>query len=190
MLFGKQGESLNPTFRVSMLAGLALSLAVASGCTVRPLMATPDVTQSGFASSPALSSIAIAPVDTRYGQEVRNHLIFLLNGGAGQPSNARYALELAVTRSSSAAARVQVRTDNEPTSSLLTMTAVYTLTESGTGQVVAKGRRQISSAYDVPRQEFAALRAERDAENRAARELAEQLRLALGQDLARSDIGL
>ncbi|MFC5586524.1 LPS assembly lipoprotein LptE [Nitratireductor kimnyeongensis] len=180
---------MNPTFRVSLLAGLALSLAVASGCTVRPLMATPDVTPGGLASSPALSSIAIAPVDTRYAQEVRNHLIFLLNGGAGQPASARYTLDLAVTRTSSAAARVQVRTDNEPTSSLLTMTARYTLKDSGTGQVVANGQRQISSAYDVPRQEFASLRAERDAENRAARELAEQLRLALGQDLARSGNG-
>ncbi len=189
MLFGKQGESLNPTFRVSLLAGLALSLAVASGCTVRPLMATPDITSSGYASVPALSSITIAPVDTRYGQEVRNHLIFLLNGGAGQPAGARYTLDLSVRRSSSAAARVQVRTDNEPTSSLMTMTADYKVTDSSTGSVVATGRRQISSAYDVPRQEFAALRAERDAENRAARELAEQLRLALGQDLARAENG-
>ena len=189
MLFGKQGVTLNPSFRVSLLAGLALSIAVASGCTVRPLMATPDVAPDGIASSPALSSIDIAPVNTRYGQEVRNHLIFLFNGGAGQPANARYALNLSVTRSSSAAARVQVRTDNEPTSSLLTMTANYRLTDSGTGRVVATGRRQVSSAYDVPRQEFASLRAERDAENRAARELAEHLRLALGQDLARAGNG-
>lgn len=189
MLFGKQGETLNPTFRVSLLAGLALSLAVASGCTVRPLMATPDVTSSGVASSPAMSSIAIAPVDTRYGQQVRNHLIFLLNGGSGQPASARYALDLKITRSSSAAARVQVRTDNEPTASLLTMTAVYKLTDGETGKVVATGKREISSAYDVPRQEFAALRAARNAEDRAARELAEQLRLALGQDLARAGSG-
>ncbi|WP_367717262.1 LPS assembly lipoprotein LptE [Nitratireductor sp. GISD-1A_MAKvit] len=180
---------MNPTFRVSMLAGLALALIAASGCTVRPLMATPDANSSGIATSTDLSSITISPVDTRYGQEVRNHLIFLLNGGSGQPANARYTLDLSVTRSSSAAARVQVRTDNEPTSSLLTMSAKYTLKDASTGAVVASGTRQISSVYDVPRQEFAALRAKRDAENRAARELAEQLRLALGQDLVRAGPG-
>ena len=51
---------------------------------------------------------------------------------------------------------------------------------------MSTGRRQIASSYDIPRQEFAAVRAERDAENRAARELAELLRLALAQDLEKA----
>ena len=34
---------------------------------------------------------------TRYAQEVRNHLIFLFNGGSGQPAAARYTLTLVVT---------------------------------------------------------------------------------------------
>ncbi len=63
------------------------------------------------------------------------------------------------------------------------MLASYTLTDSK-GTVVANGNRQFAASYDVPRQEFAALRARIDAENRAARELAELLRLALAQDLA------
>ncbi|WP_082143578.1 LPS assembly lipoprotein LptE [Nitratireductor soli] len=186
MLAGKQGMFLNPISRVSLLAGLVMALAVASGCTVRPLLATQDASSGAAASSPALSSVAIAPVDTRYGQQVRNHLIFLLNGGAGQPANARYTLDLAVTRSTSAAARIQVRTDNEPTAGTLTMTGLYRLTDSQTGALVASGKREMTSAYDVPRQEFAAIRAVRDAEDRAARELAELLRLAVGQDLARA----
>jgi LPS-assembly lipoprotein len=52
--------------------------------------------------------------------------------------------------------------------------------------VVSNGDRQFSASYDVPRQEFAAVRAQRDAENRAARELAELLRLAIAQDLSRA----
>lgn len=176
---------MNPTSRVSLLTGLALAFAVASGCTVRPLLATPDVAPGSVAAAPALSSIAVSPVDTRYAQQVRNHLIFLLNGGAGQPANARYTLDLSVTRSTSAAAQIQVGTDNEPTAGTLTMIASYTIKDGQTAQPVATGRRQVTSAYDVPRQEFAALRAVRDAEDRAARELAELLRLALGQDLAR-----
>ncbi|EKF41905.1 LPS assembly lipoprotein LptE [Nitratireductor indicus] len=177
---------MNPTSRVSLLAGLALALAVASGCTVRPLLATPDVAPGSAASTPALSSIAISPVDTRYGQQVRNHLIFLLNGGAGQPANARYTLDLTVTRSTSTAAQIQVGTDNEPTAATLTMVATYTLKDSATAQPLASGTRQVTSAYDVPRQEFAALRAVRNAEDRSGRELAELLRLALGQDLAKA----
>ena len=73
--------------------------------------------------------------------------------------------------------------ENEPTAGTVTLTANYVLTENATGEVAATGRRQITSSYDVPRQEFAALRAERDAENRAARELAELLKLVLAQEL-------
>jgi LPS-assembly lipoprotein len=81
---------------------------------------------------------------------------------------------------------VQVSTiEQAPTASLLTMTAFYTLAESANGRVIATGRRQVASAYDVPEQRFAALRSERDAENRAARELAEQLHMAIAQDLSR-----
>lgn len=174
---------MKPNSRVLLLSGLALSL-LAGGCTVRPLMA-PETTTAGTPAAPALASIAIAPLDTRYGQQVRNHLIFLLNGGAGQPADARFALDLSVTRQTAAAARIQVRADNEPTAGTLTMTANYRLTEAETGVLVASGERRITSAYDVPRQEFAALRSVRDAEDRAARELAESLRLAIGQDLAR-----
>jgi len=50
---------------------------------------------------------------------------------------------------------------------------------------VASGRRSISSSFDRPLQEFAAYRAQRDAEDRAARELADLLHLAVAQDLAR-----
>ena len=59
-----------------------VGLAVVAGCTVRPLYG--DVTSAtgpqAFASA-RLESIEIAPVDDRVGQEVRNHLIFLLGGG-------------------------------------------------------------------------------------------------------------
>lgn len=176
---------MNP-FSRHFLPILAVLLAAAgvTGCTVRPLMAPPA---GPGEATPALSSVAIAPVGTRYAQEVRNHLIFLFNGGSGTPENARYTLDLSVTRSTSAAARIQVRTENEPTAETLTMSARYRLSDSASGAQVGSGTRSITASYDVPRQEYAARRAQRDAENRAARELAEQLRLAIGQDLAQRD---
>lgn len=176
--------SLKTIFRTSVPIALAALLAFSAGCTVRPLMATdPAVTAS--APQTAYSQVAVEPVDTRYGQEVRNHLIFLLNGGAAQPASPRYTMDLAVTRLVASAASVQVATDNEPTAGTITLTGLYQLLDEKTGAVAATGRRQVTSAYDVPRQAYAALRAERDAEDRAARELAEMIRLALGHDLAR-----
>jgi LPS-assembly lipoprotein len=79
-----------------------------------------------------------------------------------------------------------VTTDqDEPSAGIVTLTADYRLTEVSTGKLVGAGKRSISSSFDRPKQEFATYRAELDAENRAARELAEILRLALAQDLAK-----
>ena len=57
-----------------------------------------------------------------------------------------------------------------------------------TGKTVTAGTRAINSPYDVPRQEYAVYRAEIDAENRAAKELAEVLRLTVAQVLTRPGV--
>ncbi|MBX3579114.1 MAG: hypothetical protein KF723_18090 [Rhizobiaceae bacterium] len=164
--------------------GTALvGLALLGACTVRPLYMNAPASSSGLSSTAELASVAVKPVRTREAQEVRNHLIFLLGGGKGEPAEPLYSLELGVTSVSQAAAVIQVGVENEPTASMLTMRSTYRLT-SATGEALASGTREITSSYDVPRQEFAALRAKRDAENRAARELAELIRLAVAQELA------
>lgn len=173
--------------RRAFAACAAVLLMVAAGCTVRPLYG--DVTSATgtprASSQHSLASVAVKPVSDRVGQEVRNQLIFLLAGGAGQPSNPAYTLTLRTSSRTSSAAVVQATTtDLEPTSSLVTVRARYTLSDSA-GNTIAQGTRNAQAAFDVSRQAFSAVRAERDAQNRAARELAEQLRLAVAQDLER-----
>jgi len=173
--------------RAAAVMAAALLLAVASGCTVRPLLATqPETGGSEIAGN--LSSVSVNPVRTRFAQEVRNELIFLLQGGSAQPAAPRYMLDLSVTRSVISAVDVQIAEENEPTAGTVTLTGTYRLTDASTGGVLAQGRRQVSSAFDRPLQEFAVLRAQRDAENRAARELAELIRLAVAQDMVRLDL--
>jgi len=53
-------------------------------------------------------------------------------------------------------------------------------------QIIHRGSRFASAAYDKTSQSFASERAQRDAENRAAREVAEQLRFAIASDLSSS----
>lgn len=169
-----------------VLSACLAALALGSACTVRPLysdVTAPDGTSVAGAGNP---SVAIKPVGTRSAQEVRNHLIFLFNGGAGQPASPEYSLDLGVTVVNSSAAIVQTVKEDRPTAGTIIMTSFYLIRKIKTGETVAKGSRQFSSSYDRPRQEFAALRAQRDAENRAARELAELLRLAIVQDLNRA----
>lgn len=169
-------------------AAFAVSAALAAGaCTVQPLYATAPAAPGAAGSMAAtLASVSVDPVATRQALQVRNHLIFLLSGGAGNPPSPAYDMRIVVSSTSSAAATIQISTtEQSPTSSLLNMTAVYFVTDRASGQVVGKGTRRISSAYDVPGQQYAAVRSHRDAEDRAARELAEQLRFAVAQDLSR-----
>lgn len=174
--------------RAVSLAAIAVSAAMLSACTVRPLYSDSAPAAAGVSSSMRneLSSIAIKPVPTRYGQEVRNRLIFLFAGGQGEPASPRYSLDLRVTSIRETAATRQItRGENEPTAATITMRGTYVLTRNDDGAVVSQGTRQIMSSFDVPRQSFGEMRAEIDAQNRAARELAQLLQLAIAQDLTR-----
>lgn len=179
--------SMKQVMRGVAFAGLVAAACAVSACTVRPLYSNAPLSAGSQVGAAAeLASIAIKPVNTRSAQQVRNNLIFSLSGGAGQPAAPAYSLDLGVTQRVQSAALVPVTSKEDiPTAATVTLTAAYTLTDAKTGQKVSSGRRSISSSYDTPRQEFAAYRAQRDAEDRAARELAELLHLAIAQDLAR-----
>lgn len=182
----RTGMNASCSIRGAVLVAIAFALSVGSGCTVRPLLAT-QPGNAGQETGVSLSSVAVSPVNTRYAQEVRNHLIFLLRGGAKEPAAPRYNVDLSVSRSVASAAQVQRGNDNEPSAGTVTLAASYRLTAAGSDEGLAAGQRQVSAGFDRPPQEFAVLRAQRDAEDRAARELAELIRLAVAQDLARLD---
>lgn len=172
-----------------ILAGfLAVGLMASAGCQVRPLYADADTTAGvPSATSAALSQISIKPVKTRYGQELRNQLIFLFGKGSGQDASGRYSMNLIVTANHDnlASIRIDDESDLSPTAGSVTLVASYNVSDSQTGQVVASGTRENTTSYDSPRQEFAAMRARRDAENRGARELAQILQLAIAQQMGR-----
>lgn len=168
-----------------IVMAVAAAATMLSACQVRPLYAPAAVS----ADAPArVASVAVKPVTTREAQQVRNHLVFFINGGAAEATDARYQVSLGVTSSTTGAMAVQVADTDDyvPTASTVTMTSIYTISDTETGDRVASGKRQVAASYDRPRQGFAAARAERDAQDRAARELAEQLRFAILQDLERA----
>jgi len=171
--------------RLALTSALLVGLSVVSACQVRPLYSSAETTAGvpgGVRTD--LSAIAIKPVKTRYGQEVRNHLIFLFNGGKGQPASPAFSMDLVVAAQAESSVLVASGDDNEPTAGTMTLIGTYTVTDFAKGRVFASGTRRVTSAYDIPKQEFAAVRAVRDAENRAARELAQVLQLAVAQEMA------
>jgi LPS-assembly lipoprotein len=174
----------NQLVRVAASLGLLVSLAA---CQVRPLYSDVSPNAAGVSTPAALKSVAIEEATTRYGQEVRNHMIFLLAGGAGEPANPVYKLDLGVTSQTISTASIQVDANGtgQPTAGGIVLTSLYVLKDATTGATVASGKRAVTASFDRPSQQFAAGRAQRDAENRAARELAELVRLALASDLAK-----
>lgn len=176
---------------LSKLKALAFALTIAAGagtvssCTVQPLHGSGGSLLSPQSS--ALSTVSVEPVNTREAQQVRNHLIFLFGGGSGEPANAAYTLRLGVSSQTVSSASVQPARaiEREPSAGRVVMTSAYELIDIASGQIIASGKRQASASFDRSRQEFAIVRAERDAQDRAARELAEILRLTVAQELLR-----
>ncbi len=177
------------------IAGSLLALLACAGCTVQPLYGT--TTASTGTARPMAQVLASVEVNepqalqeaALVAQELRNHLIFLLGRGGGQPASPRYTLDLTVTAVDARAASVQRAIDRDdrgqPTASVSTVRATFTLRDAETREVISTGTRLATASYDLSLQEFAALRASRDAHNRAAREVAAQLHAAVAQAIVR-----
>ena len=168
--------------------GMAL---IAGGCQVRPLYSTPSPTVTGSVNDnirSKLASISINQPGDRVTQEVRNNLIFLFGGGAGEPTSPVYSLQLGISSRDLSLLLVQNATNDksgQPTAGSMRMTGNYTLTRLSDGKVVGNGTRIVTADYDAPRQRYAVLRAQRDANIRAAREVAEAINLSIAQDLSK-----
>lgn len=166
-------------------AGRAAILAVAgaialSACTVQPLYAPAP---TGAAVSTALDRIAIDQVDTRVAQEVRNRLIFEM--GNGRTQAAAYRMKLTVATSESPLGVTPVET--APTYSI-TVAATYEVRAVGTDEIVLRGTSRGQASFDRITQIYANTRARLDAENRAAVEVATDIRIRLAAAAAQGKL--
>ena len=170
-------SKINKISRRSVFLGGLLLL---SACQFQPLYGE-------YSSKPedvaGLSGVSVSQVNSRVGQQVRNHLLFLLNGGFDSAEKTHEA-RIRVTWSNKQLAAIEGVRDN--VSGSITVIASYDLIDLSTGKAVANGSRRAQAYYDRTGQVFSNTRAERDAENRAAREAAESLRLAIASDLSRT----
>jgi LPS-assembly lipoprotein len=166
-----------PKGKPAILAMLLLALAILPACQFRPMY--------GSTGGQALSGVSVADVDTREGQQVRNHLIFLLTGGT-TPASPNQEVRLRVSSTVQGLADVSrnpVTNQVGNSAGAVTITASYDIYDFATKTITHSGRRSAQASFDKTSQSFANQRAQRDAENRAAREVAEQLRMAIASDL-------
>ncbi len=166
--------------RLSRLAAALMVLAVSAvlaGCNVRPLYGTaPD----GSSTRTDLAGINVVPASGRVGQQVRNDLLFQLNGGTPGPT--AYQVDLNVNTSSSGI--IVRRVGGQPQARNVRVQADFRLRQAGGEDVLFSGRVTRFAAFDRSDQRFANDRAQLDAENRAAREVAEEIRLRLAAFVA------
>lgn len=158
---------------LSLAAIVCMGLAV-SGCQVRPLYSeTP--TASGQTLSAELAAIELEPARNRVEQEVRNHLVFAFHGG--NPAIPAYRLEMLL---SNGTANLDIESGTGlAKTTRVTLNATYKLIRLSDKQIVTTGSSFFTASYAKSIQRFANDRAQRDAENRAAKLVADDIQLRL-----------
>ncbi len=169
---------------------LALALAgLTAGC-FQPLYGTQSPIGGNAGIGDKLGAVEVMPIDApngtrlaRVGVNVRNELIYELTGGGGQAAT-NYRLDVRLT-SNNLQVIVDINTAR-PDIQNYGIDAVYTLTDVSNGKKVVTGQTFSRVSYDIPgqQQRFAGDRGLRDAENRAAKVIAENIRSRLASYFA------
>ncbi|PTW63388.1 LPS-assembly lipoprotein [Breoghania corrubedonensis] len=150
--------------------GLVCALFVLAGCNVRPLYGT--ISTGSAPAQEELAAIDIDPADDRVQQVLRNELIFLFQRG-GEAAPARYRLRMILNSTKSSVAVEEL--SDVPAAYLVQMTTSFALSEVATGRTLLTGSTFANASYDFSNQRFANLRAARDAEDRAAKVIADDI---------------
>ena len=156
----------------------------AGGCGFHPMYATAP---SGANLSDTMKAVQIAPIPSRVGQRLRNELIFGTTGG-GEPSAPVYRLEIALRES---VRNTLVTNTGAPTGQILQLDAEFRVVRIKDNEPLFKGYSTSEAAYDLTGWSGTAgsiygdTRAVLDAENRAARSLADTLKTRVAAFLSR-----
>ena len=161
------------------LAAVLALAGLTAGC-FQPLYGDPAVVHTA-ALDTKLASVRVDPIVTpngtsiaRVGVQMRNDLIFDITGGGGEIGATH---KLNIKLSATTLAVIVDVTTARPDVQNYGIDATYTLTDLRTGKVVVKGTTFSRVSYNIPGQEqrFAGARGLRDAENRAAKVIADSI---------------
>lgn len=151
---------------VVLLVGLGLAL---SACSHRPLYGR---TEGNAAVASQLSDVAVEQQHNRAGQLVRNELI----SGFGSSGGSKYLLKLVAVEKTDSVSSVA---SNVVDRHRYRLTVTYQLIAAGSGEELAGGKSFSNVSYDTVQEPVADLQAAENARDRAARELAQDLRLRI-----------
>jgi LPS-assembly lipoprotein len=157
----------------STLAACALTCAALAlaGCGFQPLYGT---TAGGSRLGAVMAGVDVTPIPGRVGQRVRNELIFENTGGAGRPDKPPYQLDIVVKET---LINELVQTTGNANSQVYQLDATFKLINNADGKVVLEGKATSRAAYQRFDAIFSNVRAQYDAQDRAAETVAESIKL-------------
>ena len=166
--------------RAAALAAAMLAPALA-GCGYQPLYG------SGFAGpqgsvADQMRAVDVALVPGRVGQEIRNELIFMDTGGR-EAAPPKYRLEIAMRESVQA---TLVNIQGTAAGNIYQVNADFKLISIADQKVILNAKSGAQAQYQQEASTFANVRARRDAEDRAARVLADSIRTQVAAFLSQT----
>jgi LPS-assembly lipoprotein len=154
---------------------LAAFLPLLAGCGFHPLYGDARL-------EPQMASIYVEPVAERNGYELRNALINLLASN-GESGGKAYRLKLTLNETNQS---VALQNDATITRYNDTLTVTYVLSDAK-GKEVTHGTQSDLSSYNVVNSPYSTLAGQQDADKRAAQEIAERIRIDLGEFFRHQD---
>ena len=156
---------------------------LATGCGdtgFRPLYATSPIA-GGPNVSEKLARMEVAPVPGRVGQRLRNELIYQATGTGNAAIEPIYRLEIVVRESISA---VLVQIDGNSSGSVYNLNASFRLVRLDDKSIALQGESYGRGAFQRFDSVFSNVRARKEAEDRAAETVAEDLKSRLAAFLS------
>lgn len=180
---------------LALIGSVLLAAPFVSAC--QPLYGT---TQGGARLKDVMAALEITEIPSRVGQRVRNELIFASTGGR-RPAQAQYRLDISVREKIT---NTLVRLSGAAKGQLYSLNAEFTLVRLADDQIVLTGKSASRAALELTnfcvdalgkpiacvrksktaRLHFSDIRARIDAENRAARVVADGIKTRIAAFLS------
>lgn len=157
---------------VLRLAALGAASAGLAGCFT-PLYGDPQVTRGGANAQAELRNLEIPEIPGRTGIVLRNELIYLTQGGGGRAASPTHVLRVAL--SIDTVPLVLNTAAGRPSAQSISLIGSYTITTVGTHQPIHRGSAFATASFDRTSQRLASDRAIIEAQERAAKTLAESI---------------
>ena len=142
---------------------IVLSLPLLSGCGFQPIF--------GTGVSPIIKGemkhIEISPIADKLGQALRNQLVQNIRP-LGKSKITKYLLNVKITESKQ---NLAIKKSEIATRANLTFVATYKIVSTIKKSTLTSGSSSMIASYNILTQTYATLSAERDARNRAIREI-------------------